>query len=274
MSRRPGKLFTVMSTRPLGTLVSKPVTLTQQVAKQIASDILSGRYPVGSRLPSGKDLAQRFGVSQSVIREVTERLRAQGLIDSRQGSGCTVRARTQSAGFQVPEGCDANHADLANVFELRLDLEGAAAALAAVRRTDADIEALGSILATLADNLYTPDRAVELDIAFHVAVGDATHNRYFKDLLQYLNLQIRESVRAGRTHSLAYPNLPDEVHREHMSLFDAIRQGNPAAARTAAMSHLRQAAARLELSMPGRDAKGEVIEPAKSVRKTKQTRSA
>lgn len=250
-----------MSTRLFGTPITKPVTLTQQVAQQIAGDILSGVYPVGTRLPSGKDLAQRFGVSQSVIREVTERLRAQGLIDSRQGSGCTVRARTPSAGFQVPEGCEANRADLANVFELRLDLEGAAAALAAVRRTSADIEALETILNALAEHLYTSDRAVDLDIAFHVAMGDATHNRYFKDLLQYLNLQIRDSVRAGRTHSLAYPHLPDEVHREHMLLFDAIRAGDPVAARSAAMSHLRKAAARLELSMPGRDTQGEVAGP-------------
>jgi GntR family transcriptional repressor for pyruvate dehydrogenase complex len=242
-----------MPTRHAGMAVAKPRTLTQQVAQQIAGDIRSGLYPVGSRLPSGKDLAIRFGVSQSVIREVTERLRSQGLIDSRQGSGCTVRARTELAGFQVPEGSDVDRADLANVFELRLDLEGAAAALAAVRRTQADVAALAAILKSLADHLYTPDRAVELDIAFHVAIADATHNRYYKDLLQYLNLQIRAAVRAGRTHSLAYPRLPDEVHREHVRVFEAIRAGDPLAARAAAMAHLRSAAARLELSMPGRE---------------------
>jgi GntR family transcriptional repressor for pyruvate dehydrogenase complex len=247
-----------MSTPPSGTLIAKPATLTQQVAQKIAGDILSGVYPVGTRLPSGKELAQSFGVSAAVIREATERLRAQGLIDSRQGSGCTVRARTQNVGFQVPEVSDTNRTDLAHVFELRLDLEGAAAALAAVRRTAEDVDALASILSALADNLYAPDRAVELDIAFHVALGDATHNRYFKDLLQYLNLQIRECVRAGRTHSLAFPQLPDEVHREHLLLLDAIRAGDPAAARAAAMAHLQKAAARLELSLPGRDAHGEI----------------
>jgi GntR family transcriptional regulator, transcriptional repressor for pyruvate dehydrogenase complex len=251
-----------MSTRFAGTPptrpLSKPVTLTQQVAELIAGEIRSGVYPLGTRLPSGKDLALRFGVSQSVIREVTERLRSQGLIDSRQGSGCTVRARTQNAGFQVPEGGDADRADLADVFELRLDLEGAAAALAAVRRTQADIDALAAILQSLAGNLYTPERAVELDIAFHVAIADATHNRYYKDLLQYLNLQIREAVRAGRTHSLAYPRLPDDVHREHVRVFDAIRAGDPLAARAAAMSHLRGAAARLDLAIPGRDSLGGV----------------
>ncbi len=250
-----------MSTRLFGTPITKPVTLTQQkVAQQIAGDIRSGVYPVGTRLPSGKDLAQRFGVSPSVIREVTERLRAQGLIDSRQGSGCTVRARTQSAGFQVPEGCEANRADLANVFGIALDLEGAAAALAAVRRTSADIDALETILNALAEHLYTPDRAVELDIAFHVAVGDATPYRYFKDLLQYLNLQIRESVEAGARIRSRIPICPTKCTASISSSWKRFARATPAA-RSAAMSHLRKAAARLDLSMPGRDKQGEVAGP-------------
>lgn len=233
--------------------MTKTLTLTHQVAQQLTRDIGDGVYPVGTKLPSGKDLAVRFGVSQSVIREVTERLRAHGLIDSRQGAGCTVTARTQSGGFRVPQAIGADRADLSAVYELRLDLEGASAALAAVRRTDADIEALESILKSLADNLYMPEPAVELDIAFHVAIAHATHNRYYVELLQYLNLQIRQAVQTARAHSLARERLPDEVHREHVRIFDAIRAGDALAARTAATSHLHSAAARLNLDIPGRD---------------------
>jgi GntR family transcriptional repressor for pyruvate dehydrogenase complex len=230
--------------------------LTQQVAQKMTGEIRDGVYPVGTKLPSGKELAARFGVSQSVIREVTERLRSHGLIDSRQGAGCTVKARTETGGFRVPHALGADRADLADlaeVYELRLDLEGAAAALAAARRTEADIDALAAILKSLADNLYTPDHAVELDIAFHVAIADATHNRYYVDLLQYLNLQIRQAVQTARTHSLARQRLPDEVHREHVRIFDAIRAGDPLAARLAATSHLQRAAARLNLPISGRD---------------------
>ncbi len=222
----------------------------------MTGEIRDGVYPVGTKLPSGKELAARFGVSQSVIREVTERLRSHGLIDSRQGAGCTVKARTETGGFRVPHALGADRADLADlaeVYELRLDLEGAAAALAAARRTETDIDALAAILKSLADNLYTPDQAVELDIAFHVAIADATHNRYYVDLLQYLNLQIRQAVQTARTHSLGHQQLPDEVHREHVRIFDAIRAGDPLAARLAATSHLQRAAARLNLSISGRD---------------------
>jgi DNA-binding FadR family transcriptional regulator len=248
--------------------VTKALTLTQQVAEQMTGDIRDGVYPVGTKLPSGKDLAARFGVSQSVIREVTERLRSNGLIDSRQGAGCTVKARTETGGFRVPHAVGADRADLADVYELRLDLEGAAAALAAARRTSADVDALAAILRSLADNLYAPDHAVELDIAFHVAIAEATHNRYYVDLLQYLNLQIRQSVQTARTHSLARQRLPDEVHREHVRVFEAIRAGDSRAARIAATSHLRRAAARLNLPIPGRDALAGAAAPNASTNKS------
>jgi DNA-binding FadR family transcriptional regulator len=232
--------------------VTKALTLTQQVAQQMTGDIRNGVYPVGTKLPSGKELAERFGVSQSVIREVTERLRSHGLIDSRQGAGCTVKARTETGGFRVPQITDTDRVDLANVYELRLDLEGAAAALAAVRRSAADIDALSAILQSLAENLYNPDQAVELDIAFHVAIADATHNRYYADLLQYLNLQIRHAVQTARANTLTHERLPEAVHREHVRIFEAIRDGDSPGARAATMSHLQRGAARLKLAISER----------------------
>jgi GntR family transcriptional repressor for pyruvate dehydrogenase complex len=247
----------------------KAITLTQQVAQQMTDEIRNGLYPLGARLPSGKQLAARFGVSQAVIREVTERLRAQGLIDSRQGSGCTVRARTEAGGFRVPHAAGENHRDLASIYELRLDLEGAAAALAAVRRTEADIAALAAILKSLDGKLHVPDEAVELDIAFHRAIAEATHNRYYVDLIQYLNLQIREAVRTARAHSLTQERLTGDAQHEHVQIFAAIRDGDPVAARAAAMKHLRCAAARLDLPIPGRDALTDATAPAAPRRKTK-----
>ena len=234
--------------------MTKALTLTQQVAQQMTGDIRNGVYPVGTKLPSGRELAERFGVSQSVIREVTERLRSHGLIDSRQGAGCVVKARTETGGFRVPLVTDTDRVDLANVYELRLDLEGAAAALAALRRSAADIDTLSAILQSLADNLYNPDQAVELDIAFHVAIADATHNRYYADLLQYLNLQIRHAVQTARANTLTHERLPEAVHREHVRIFEAIRDGDSPGARAATMSHLQRGAARLELAISRRAA--------------------
>jgi DNA-binding FadR family transcriptional regulator len=234
-------------------MATKVTTLTDQVTQGLQEAIESGKYAVGTKLPSGKELGKIYGVSQAVIREVTARLRSQGFVDSRQGSGCIVKSRTRATGFRVLAGPGTNRAELANVFELRLDMEGAAAALAAVRRHGADITALGAILTKLEKNLYDLDSGVKLDIAFHTAVAAATHNPYYGSLLSYLNMQLRQAVQAARYNALTQAQLSETVQREHIAIYEAIRMGDPEMARAAAISHLQEAAVHLELNIPPRD---------------------
>ena len=204
-------------------------------------------HAVGAKLPSGRILAEQYGVSAAVIREATERLRAQGMIQSRQGSGSTVVSRTGAQGFQVSSGIGVDRAQLANVYELRMELEGGAAALAALRRNAADLAAMAEALAALEAHLEHPEQGVEHDVAFHVAIAAATHNSTYQDLLQYLNLQLRLAVSTARSNSRLQAGLTAAVHQEHVAVFEAIRAGNPEQARQAAVFHLQQAARRLQL---------------------------
>lgn len=228
-------------------MLTKSLTLTEQVARQIADDIAHGVYPVGAKLPSGRILAEQYGVSAAVIREVTERLRAQGLIQSRQGSGCVVLARTGAQGFRVPADIAVSREQLASVYELRMELEGGAAALAAERRNAADLDALAGALADLERHQHHPEHGVEHDIAFHLAIAAATHNPFYQDLLQYLNLQLRLAVSTARANSRQLAGMTDAVHHEHVAVFEAIRDRDAARARLMAERHLRQAASRLRL---------------------------
>lgn len=226
---------------------TKAITLTEQVTQQLRAEIANGTYPVGARLPTGKQLAGHYGVSPAVIREVTEHLRSQGLIESRQGVGSTVRSRVGNAGFQLPREMDIDRDELASIYELRLDLESAAAALAAQRRTAQDVAEMQSLLERLAAQLHDPHRSVEADTAFHVAIATATHNKYYLQLLQYLNLQLHQAVHVARLNTRQQDGLSEQVHQEHLALFHAIRAGDPELARAAAVSHLQGAAARLGL---------------------------
>lgn len=228
-------------------MLTKSLTLTEQVARQIAGDIAQGAYPVGAKLPPGRVLAEQYGVSAAVIREATERLRAQGLIQSRQGSGSVVLSRTGAQGFQVPADIAVSREQLANVYELRMELEGGAAAFAAQRRTDADLSAMARALADLERHLDHPEHGVEHDIAFHLAIATATHNPFYQDLLQYLNLQLRLAVSTARSNSRRQAGMTHAVHQEHVAVFEAIRAGDPEHARLMAVRHLRQAADRLQL---------------------------
>lgn len=160
---------------------TRPITLTERVIQQLRAQIADGTFPVGTRLPTGKQLSERYGVSAAVIREVSEHLRSLGMIESRQGLGSTVRSRVSDSGFRLADNADAT--DLAAIFELRIDLEGAAAAMAARHRTEQDISRMGALLDTLAAQLDDPDHGVEPDIQFHIAVAMATHNPYYPDTL-------------------------------------------------------------------------------------------
>lgn len=228
-------------------MLTKSLTLTEQVAHRIAADIADGVHAVGAKLPPGRVLAEQYGVSAAVIREVTERLRAQGLIQSRQGSGSTVVSRTGGQGFQVSSGVALNRELLANLYELRMELEGGAAALAALRRNAADLNAMAQALALLETHLEHPEQGVEHDVSFHVAIAAATHNRSYQDLLQYLNRQLRLAVSTARANSRLHDGLSAAVHQEHVAVFEAIRARNPDRARQAAVRHLQQAANRLQL---------------------------
>jgi len=226
---------------------TRAVTLTEQVTRQLRADIENGTYPLGSRLPTGRQLAEQYGVSAAVIREVTEHLRSQGFVESRQGVGCTVRSRTGAAGFQLPREPDIDASGLADLYDLRIDLEGAAAALAAARRSDEDVAALSGLLQRLHAHLYDPQPAADIDAAFHIGIAAATHNPYYRQLLQYLNLQLHQAVATARANTLRQAGLAETVHAEHEAIVDAIRRGDAAAARAAAVTHLQCAARRLGL---------------------------
>ena len=86
-----------------------------------------------------------------------------------------------------------------------MELEGGAAALAALRRDDADLAAMADSLARLERHLEDPEQGVENDISFHLAVAAATHNSHYADLLRYLNLQLRQAVGAARANSRQRP---------------------------------------------------------------------
>jgi DNA-binding FadR family transcriptional regulator len=107
------------------------------IYQHIFEIIIAGEFPVNARLPSETELAQRFGASRPVVREALARLRDDGIIVSRQGSGSYVKRRPDMAVLRfVPVS---SVADIQRCFEFRHGLEGIAAALAAERWEDSDM---------------------------------------------------------------------------------------------------------------------------------------
>ena len=231
--------------------------LTDHVADILIDRIAAGQYPVGSKLPAGRYLAEEFGVSAAVIREATERLRTKGLVRTRQGAGCVVLTSQPSDGFQLDTDPNLDRGALLHIYELRVGVEAAAASLAAVRATEADLREMADILAALKAALPEPGNALEWDFAFHRSLAAATHNPHYLQLLSYLSAQWRHSVEVARRHTLQTPaehghdgrSRTERVHEEHEAIFEAIRARDPHAARLRAQEHLQRACARLGLDV-------------------------
>jgi DNA-binding FadR family transcriptional regulator len=214
--------------------------------KKLEERIRTGEMPPGSRFPSQKDLCETENVSRTVVREAVARLAAQGLTTSRQGSGVFVAATAQYRAFQVTRDELSELADVIKLLEMRLAVETEMAALAAARRTTADIGAIREALARMDEVMGDPETAARADSAFHLAIARATQNDYFVRLVDFLgvrlvpprNLYLRdESEEAHRAYAA-------KVRAEHEALVDAIVRMDTVRAREAARHHMQESLSR------------------------------
>ncbi len=243
-----------MQARSRGALarVERPATLVDGVVRAIRAEIAAGRYARGSRLPSEETLANDLGVSRTVVREAVAQLRADGVVFSRKGSGVYVSETPQGNALRIPAVGTGSH-ELRYVFELRFWAEVAAAELAAMRRTPADLRRLEETLGVMAEQARDLPAAAAADVAFHGAIAAATRNPYFVTLVDLLTRPLVATRHAAWVNAARVGVGSQPAHREHAAIYRAVRDSRPQAAREAAMAHLIAAAERMRIdvrSMP------------------------
>ncbi|GAA5066055.1 GntR family transcriptional regulator [Roseibacterium beibuensis] len=177
----------------------------------ILEAIDSGVYRPGSRLVES-ELAERFGVSRTPIREALQRLETQSLL-TRDGRSLIVASL--------------DHAQTAELYAVRQELEGLAAKLAAQHAAQEEIAVLRDMVEADRALLNDPEALARANRRFHHQIHLASHNRY---LVQQLDLVYRSMALMART-SLAAAGRGEKALEEHMAIVDAIaeRDGERAA---------------------------------------------
>lgn len=211
--------------------------LAESAAAQLRAQIADGAWEVGTRLPAEPELAAALGVGRSTVREAVRVLVHAGLLETRQGSGTYVRARTAAG----PWDARVRRAEALEVYEVRQALEAHAGALAALRRTEEDLDRLDETLARRQE-LRAKGRSpevnpvfVEADLSFHQAVVAAAHN----PLLAELYGCFTDALREGLATLADDPDMATfDVSDEHAELAAAIRAGDPDAASRATHRNL------------------------------------
>ncbi|HLS79451.1 MAG TPA: FadR/GntR family transcriptional regulator [Nocardia sp.] len=194
-------------------------SLIAQVTEQLRAEVRSGRWPIGTRIPTEPELTEMTGTGRNTVREAVQALVHAGMLQRRQGSGTYVVAGSEVGGTLSKYFADARDRD---VLELRLSLESTAAGLAARRRDDNDIAELRRLLDTrIAQQWRLDDEAVATDVALHRAVVAASHNAVYIEFYDSLLPHI-EAVNRAHSEQTARAYVD-----EHIELVEAIIEGDP-----------------------------------------------
>lgn len=250
MMRRDDSGPTEQGAPPDGYPAVTRTRFADQAYTHLFHKIVTGEFREGDMLPSENDLGLRFQVSRPVVREALQRLRDDGLIASRRGSGSVVQQRPPvdvSNAFMAEK-----RQVLFENLELRKVIEPHAAAFAAARRTERDLDALRFAVDEY-ERLAVIEGTVSdhLDFAFHLALAVAAHNRRFVEVIRLVEYDIDHAVNLVR-YLIRFDHLERSrsVHAEHARILDAIERRDPEEARIAMHDHLEQARVRMVDSRP------------------------
>ncbi|MBD8078492.1 FadR/GntR family transcriptional regulator [Cellulosimicrobium arenosum] len=195
------------------------VGLIDQAAARFRDEVVSGRWPVGEKIPTEGALVAEFGIGRNTAREALQSLVHSGLLRREQGRGTFVISSSELTGTlerQLAGGSRRHY------LELRLALDSTAASLAAQHRSDADVELLRELRDRREASWSTddPDARASADLALHRAVVAATHNplyvTLYSSMLDVFAVHMRDEESEDE----------DSVHRSHHQLVDAIAAGD------------------------------------------------
>jgi GntR family transcriptional repressor for pyruvate dehydrogenase complex len=212
------------------------LALSEHVARELLRFI--DMHPVlpGESLPSQSELATRFEVSRPTVREALRSLAATGVVRIANGKRAVVQplsADPLRIFFERAIGIDASA--VREVMELRRGIEVEAATLAAMRRTDEDLQRLNAVMDKMRSTLEAPSAYRELDLVFHVEIAAAAHNLVLYHLMLSLRETVLKSIREG--FQRLTPQSQARTQELHERVYEAVEERDEEGARLAMLEH-------------------------------------
>jgi GntR family transcriptional repressor for pyruvate dehydrogenase complex len=212
-----------------------------EVVLQIEALVLEGILRVGDRLPGERELARQFEVSRPILRDALKDLESRGLITTRHGGGTHVADVIGQVFAKPVTELFATHRKAASDYlEYRREIEGIAAEFAARRATPDDLALLDRIVERMQEVHPSGDMEAEaaIDVEFHQAIGECAHNIMLMHTLRSCYRLLSEGVLHNRILVFNLPSASATLLGQHLAIYKAVRSGDPAAARRAAMDHI------------------------------------
>lgn len=206
------------------------------VTEQLKDMVITNVYKAGEKLPNEAALCEQFGVSRITVREAMKKLSMMGLLDIRQGKGTFVKPIDLSL-FMKPlyQLIDFEDVDIEGIFDARRYIESGTVSLAALKRTEEDLQVMEQILVDLKAAIEREDiNAVShYDSAFHTAVGKCARNPILQACLEAVD-EINKTCVIRLSKSL---EMLEDCYDEHFHIYEAIKNQDVDAAVNAMVKH-------------------------------------
>ena len=213
----------------------KSTRIYEEIVRQVKAMIAEGRLKGGDRLPPERDLAEKFVVSRTSVREALRALESLGLVEIRPGEGTFVRqVSIESLVEPLALLMVSQREAIGELFEARRLLEPSLAGLAATRATPDEIQEMERILEEQAKEIANGRTGLAQDAQFHSAIGAAAHNRAITRIAH----AIMDLLTQSREESLNIPGRPTRSHEDHRRVLAAIGRRDADGARKAMLEHI------------------------------------
>ena len=210
----------------------KPKRLYEEIVQQIRELIHQGTLKSGDRLPPERELAERFLVSRSSLREAIRTLELQGIVVSRPGAGTFINISSLESTIVPP--LTGVQGGLKDVLELRSVLESQIAALGAERATIDNVRRMAESLQQQERQIAKGETGIEGDTAFHLAVVQASQNSAF----EHMFTTITDTLHEPRSQSFKSPGYPERSLESHRYILQLILERDIEGAREAMTHHI------------------------------------
>lgn len=225
----------------------EPQRLYRRIAEQLRSLIVSGEFPVGSRLPAERELAKQLCVSRPSVREALIALEVEKVVEVRGGSGIFVLKPRKRRATLTSSSRAAEWGPL-ELMRARELVESEVASLAARNARKADLQVMEEALQQMRHQVAQGQVPREGDEAFHNAIAQACGNEVLRDTVRGY-WQARHGTLFERLGDYFEDDISwDAALAEHAAILKAIRSRNSAASRSAMNRHLKNAHKRYSAS--------------------------
>ncbi len=213
----------------------KSTRIYEEIVRQVKAMIAEGRLTSGDRLPPERELAEKFVVSRTSVREALRALESLGLVEIRPGEGTFVRKISVEALIEpLALVLTSQREAIAELFEARRLLEPVIAGLAARRATPDEVQEMERILEEQAKEIAAGRTGLAQDAQFHAAIASAAHNQAITRIVH----AIMDLLTQSREDSLNIPGRPERSYQDHRRVLEAIRRRDLAGAEQTMREHL------------------------------------